>query len=210
MTGKIILQIVLFGLALSMDAFAISITDSLIYQDINKKRSIFIAATFGIMQAIMPLIGYWIIEFVSIIVGTKGKEEASKILSLVITWLAFILLIIVGLKMLIEAIKSIHENKKEEIKKFSIKEVLLFGVLTSIDALAVGVSLHAHTSTNTTIFLHVSIILIITFIMCLLGLFLGKFFNRLLKGKYEIACIIGGIILIALACWTITSHYLGI
>ena len=62
MNFEIIAQIILFGIALAMDAFAVSITDGLIYSDINKKRSFFIAGTFGIMQALMPAIGYFAVE----------------------------------------------------------------------------------------------------------------------------------------------------
>ena len=57
MTFEIIAKIVLFGIALAMDAFAVSITDGLIYSDINKKRIFFVAATFGVMQALMPMSG---------------------------------------------------------------------------------------------------------------------------------------------------------
>ena len=71
--------------------------------------------------------------------------------------------------------------------------------MTAIDALAAGVTLHAGLSNTATVWLHVSIILIVTFIMSLIGLFLGKQILKLLKGRYEISGIIGGIILIILA-----------
>ena len=78
MTAKIILQIVLLGIALSMDAFAVSVTDGLTYTDINKKKSFFIAGVFGFMQALMPLIGFWLVEAVSIIVGESGGATPPK------------------------------------------------------------------------------------------------------------------------------------
>lgn len=209
MTWNIILQIILFGIALSMDAFAVSIADGLTYTDINKKKSLFIAITFGVMQALMPLIGYWLIELITNIVGTNGGDQAGQIMSLVVAWIAFGLLILIGGKMLIEGLVNLDKKPEEkQLKKFSIKEVLLMGVATSIDALAVGVSLHAGISTNVTIWLHVVIIMVITFIISLIGVTAGHFFEKLLKGKYEITEIIGGLILIALSIWIVISHYI--
>ena len=89
-------------------------------------------------------------------------------------------------------------------------KVIYFGFATAIDALGAGVALHSGLSNNYTIWLHVSIIMVITFIISLIGLFLGHQIEKLLKGKYEITSIIGGIILIALAVWIIVSHYAGI
>ena len=80
MTFEIITSIILFGIALAMDAFAVSITDGLIYSDINKKRSFFIAGTFGFMQAFMPMIGYFAVELISQIVGSSGSNEAIRVL----------------------------------------------------------------------------------------------------------------------------------
>ena len=211
MTWEIIANIILFGIALAMDAFAVSVTDGLIYKDINKKKIFFIASTFGIMQGLMPLVGYFAVEIVSLIVGSSGSTEAIKIFGIVITWVSFGLLLFIGVKMLIEGIVEIRkpiEEKKD--KLFSIKEVLIMGVATAIDAMAVGVSLHAGLSNNATIWLHVSIICVITFAISLVGLFLGKQILKLLKGKTEITVIIGGCILILLAVWVVVSHYTGL
>ena len=204
---KTIIQILLFGLALAMDAFAVSITDGLVYEDINKKKSIFIATVFGVMQALMPLIGFFAIELVTFVVGESGGQQAGHILSIVITWVAFSLLLLIGGKMLLEGIKGLRRKEDFTPKKFSIKEVLFMGVATAIDALAVGVSLHAEISTPVTIWLHVSIILVITFILSLVGLLLGGVINKLLKGKYEVTEVIGGTVLILLAVWIVLSHY---
>ena len=211
MTWEIIANIILFGIALAMDAFAVSITDGLIYKDIDKKKIFFIATTFGIMQGLMPLVGYFAVEIVSLIVGSSGSTEAIKIFGIVITWVSFGLLLFIGVKMLIEGIVEIRkpiEEKKD--KLFSIKEVLIMGVATAIDAMAVGVSLHSGLSNNATIWLHVSIICVITFAISLVGLFLGKQILKLLKGKTEITVIIGGCILILLAVWVVVSHYTGL
>ena len=210
MTVEIIIQILLLGIALSMDAFAVSITDGLIYQDINKKKALFIALTFGIMQGLMPLIGYWLVELVEVLIS-GSSENAGNIMSLVVTWVAFALLVFIGGKMLIEGIRDLNKPEEEkEMKVFSIKEVLFFGVATSIDALGTGVALHSGLSNNVTIFIHISIIIVITFVISLLGILLGKSIVRLLKGKVEITSIIGGCILLILAVWIVLSHYLGI
>lgn len=209
MNAETILVVITLGLALAMDAFAVSVTDGLVYKDINKKKALFIALVFGFMQAIMPLIGYWLVELVEVIVGKN--TGAGIVISTVVTWIAFALLIFIGAKMLLEGIKGIRKSEEDkEPKIFSIKEVLLFGVATAIDALAAGVALHSNISNNITIFLHVSIILAITFILSFIGVILGKQIAKLFKGKYEITEIIGGGILLLLAVWVVLSHYLGI
>ena len=213
MTWKILLEVILLGIALSMDAFSVALTDGLTYSDINKPKSFFIAGVFGFMQALMPLIGFWLVELVEVIVGETAGESAGNIMALIVWWLAFTLLLIVGGKMLIESILELKKPQEEkQPKKFSIKEVIMFGFATSIDALAAGVALHADSSKEEImwIWLHVSIILVLTFSISLVGLFLGKQINKLLKGKYEISGIIGGCILILLAVWVIISHYTGL
>lgn len=211
MTWKILLEVFLLGIALSMDAFSVALTDGLTYSDIDKKKSFFIAGVFGFMQALMPLIGFWLVELVEVIVGETAGANAGNIMSLIVTWAAFALLLFIGGKMLIESIIELRKPTEEkEPKKFSFKEVIFYGFATAIDALAAGVALHADLSTTTTIWLHVSIVLVLTFSISLIGLFLGKQIIKLLKGKYEISGIIGGCILILLAVWVVLSHYVGI
>ena len=208
MEWYILLQIVLLGIGLSMDAFSVALTDGLTYVDINKKRSFFIAIVFGFMQALMPLIGFWIVELVEVIAGEVAGEQAGIIASKIVVWLAFALLLFIGGKMLIESIIELRKPKEEKKERFfSIKEVIFYGFATAVDALAAGVACHADLSNVYTIWLHVSIILVLTFSISLVGLFLGKQILVLLKGKYEISGIIGGIILILLAVWVVLSHY---
>lgn len=210
MNAEILIQIFLLGIGLSADAFSVALTDGLTYIDINKKKSFFIAFVFGFLQALMPLIGFWLVELVETLVAGAGKR-AGEITAWVVVWIAFALLLFIGGKMLIESIiemKKPKEEKKE--RKFSIKEVIIYGFATAIDALAAGVTLHTGLSNVYTIWLHVSIIFALTFVISLIGLFLGKQIMKLLKGKYEIAGIIGGVILILLAIWVVVSHSLGI
>ena len=159
----------------------------------------------------MPLIGFWLVELIERIAGEVAGAQAGIVAAKVVVWLAFGLLLFIGGKMLIESIIEMRKPKEEkEPKKFSVKEVLVYGIATAIDALAAGVTMHAGLSTNVTVWLHVSIILVLTFSISLVGLFLGKQIMKLLKGRYEISGIIGGIILILLAVWVIVSHYTGL
>lgn len=211
MTFEILIQIFFLGIGLSMDAFSVALTDGLTYKDIDKKKSFFIAGVFGFLQALMPLIGFFLVEIVEIIVGETAGAKAGELTSLVVVWSAFALLLFIGTKMLIESIIELRkpaEEKKERL--FSFKEVIFFGFATAIDALAAGVAMHTGLSSTTTVWLHVSIILVLTFGLSLVGLFLGKQIVKLLKGKYEISGIIGGIILILLAVWVVVSHYTGL
>ena len=211
MTFEILIQIFLLGIGLSMDAFSVALVDGLTMKGINAKRSVFIAATFGVMQALMPLAGFWLVELIEYLAGGEAGTRAGEIAAIVVVWVAFGLLLLVGAKMLIESCLELkkEEEEKEE-KVFSVKNVLLYGVLTAIDALAAGVTMHAGLSNGITVWLHAAIILVLTFALSLVGLFLGKGVMKLLKGKPEIAGIIGGVILILLAVWVILSHYLGI
>ena len=211
MTFQILITVFFLGLALSADAFAAAITSSMQYSDFSKKKGIFIALVFGIFQGFMPLISYYIIELIYFILGETIGDKVTNIFALVIAWCAFAALLIIGTDMIVNGIKEIKKPKEEKISKlFSYKEVLLLGVATSIDALAMGIVLRSNISTNITIWLHISIIIITTFVISLLGAFLGNFFYKLFKGKYEITSIIGGSILILLAVWIITSYYTGI
>ena len=211
MEWYILLEIFFLGIGLSADAFSVALTDGLTYVDINKKRSFFIAFVFGFMQALMPLIGFWLVELVEVIAGEVAGEEAGIMAGKIVVWVAFGLLLFIGGKMLIESIIEMRKPKEEKKEKhFSIKEVILFGFATEIDALAAGVTMHTGLSNGYTVWLHVSIILVLTFSLSLVGLFLGKQIMKLLKGKYEIAGIIGGIVLILLAVWVVISHYAGI
>lgn len=211
MSFEILIQIILLGIGLSMDAFSVALVDGLTMKDINKKRSFFIAFMFGFMQALMPLIGFWLVELVETLAGEVAGVEAGIITAKVVVWIAFSLLLIVGGKMLIESIISLRKPPEEkEEKSFSYKDVIIYSILTAIDALAAGVTLHTGLSNNSTVWLHVSIILVLTFVISLVGLFLGKQIIKLLKGKYEISGIIGGIILILLAVWVIVSHYVNL
>lgn len=211
MTFEILVQIVLLGIGLSMDAFSVALVDGLTMKGITKGRSFFIAGSFGVMQALMPLAGFWLVEAVEQMAGGLAGAEAGLIVAKIVVWVAFGLLLLVGGKMLIESIVDLRKPEEEKKEKvFSYKTILIYSVLTAIDALAAGVTMHAGLSDTITVWPHVSIILVLTFGLSLVGLFLGRQVMKLLRGKPEITGVIGGIILILLAVWVILSHYLNI
>ena len=72
MSWQTIIAIIFLGLGLSADAFSVALTDGLTYTDINKKKSFFIAGVFGFMQALMPLIGFWLVELAELIAGSAA------------------------------------------------------------------------------------------------------------------------------------------
>ena len=159
----------------------------------------------------MPLIGFWLVELIERIAGEVAGEQAGIIASKIVVWIAFGLLIFIGGKMLIESILEMRKPKEEKKERhFSAKEVIFYGFVTAVDALAAGVAFHANLSIIFTIWLHILIIFVLTFSISLVGPFLGKQIMKLFKGKYEVTVIIDGVILILLAIWVVVSHYTGL
>ena len=189
----IVLFIFLAGVSLAMDAFAVSICDGMVYQNLNKRRGVVIPLTFGLFQAIMPIIGFYVgMAFQKIEVFDKVDH-----------WIAFALLLIIGGKMVFDGIKELRKKDEEiHIKQFSFVEVLVQGVATSIDALFVGFSLNAILGEVSPIqlwaWISVIAIGVITFIISLVGLIIGVKVGQLFKKKVSIAEIIGGIVLIGI------------
>ncbi len=191
MTFAILLSIVLSGLSLAMDAFAVSICDGMVYRDLNKRKGMVIPTTFGLFQALMPIIGFYI------------GLAFSNYIDAFDHWIAFALLLVIGGKMIFDGVKELL-SKKEELtpKKFSVVEVLLQGIATSIDALAVGFTLNSMLSGVSNVqlwaWISVGIIGAITFTISLVGLIIGVKFGQLFKKKASVAEIVGGIVLIGI------------
>ena len=186
-----------------MDAFAVSITDGLCYHNLTKRKGVIIPLTFGIFQAVMPLIGY----FIAFGLGKAFSETFDKFDH----WIAFALLVIIGGKMIFDAIRELRSKEEEiTVKKFSLPEVLLQGVATSIDALFVGVSLAATEGFGNSIpntLVGVALIGVITFIISLMGLIFGVKVGGVLRKKAGITEIIGGVVLILIAVKIVLSGY---
>lgn len=160
-----------------MDAMAVSICQGMAMKHNRLGQSLLIAGFFGGFQALMPVIGFFIGNSISLIFLSFNR------------FIAFLILLLIGGKMIIEAVK--HKNSCENLNsQLKIKSLTLLAVATSIDALAVGISL-AMLKTN--LLFSVTVIGIITFFLSLSGIFLGYKFKHSLKAGSE---IIGGITLI--------------
>ncbi len=180
-----ILQILLISVGLAADAFAVSVVKGLSVKNISVKDTIKLALCFGTFQGIMPLIGY--------LLGSAFE----KIIVNVDHYVAFVLLGFIGIKMIIES-----NNEEENNSDLSIKNILLLGVATSIDALAVGIAYACAYGSNNAI-LTFTVIAIITFILSMIGVKIGSKFGS----KYDkVAQIIGGIILILLGTNILLEH----
>ena len=195
----LILQVFLIGVSLSMDAFAVSVTDGMCYGDLNKRKAITIPLTFGIFQALMPLCGYFL--------GSVFMQYIDAFDHFV----AFGLLLIIGGKMVLDGIKELRSDQEEiALKKFSYPEVALQGVATSIDALAVGLSMLAMTGIDkVNIFGYVSLIGVTTFALSIVGLIIGIKVGKLFRNKACVAEIIGGLVLIGIGLKILIEGLIG-
>lgn len=178
----------LIALGLSMDAFAVSISDGLCYPQAGRKQAFLTALVFGVFQAGMPMIGYF-----------AGRTFAGAISSLD-HWIALVLLGFIGGKMLIEAIRELREPESCPARKFSFQLLLMQGVATSIDALAVGVSFAVM---DVNIFYAAGFIGVTTFLCSFVGFFLGRIFGGRWGQKAE---ILGGLILIGIGLKIFIEH----
>ncbi len=150
-----IIEILLIGIGLAMDAFAVSICKGLSMKKLSLKKAIIIGAYFGIFQAGMPIIGYFL-----------GKSFENLVLQ-IDHWIAFILLLFIGLNMIKEVFGK-EENVDDDI---SFKTMVVFAVATSIDALACGITF-AFLGAN--IWLSAFLIGIITFAISVIGVFIRR------------------------------------
>lgn len=190
------IALIFTGFALSMDAFAVSITKGMTIKNLKKSTALKIALAFGLFQGGMPLLGWLLgISFESYI---KSIDH----------WIAFILLGFIGFNM----IKGFFDDRKEDNESelevsstadkddLSNKEIIMLAIATSIDALAVGISF-AFLSVD--IVPAASIICIITFLVCAVGVFVGNKVGDIFNGYAE---LIGGVILILIGFNILNEH----
>ncbi|MGN0806022.1 MAG: manganese efflux pump MntP family protein [Candidatus Coproplasma sp.] len=200
-----ILTVLLTGVSLAMDAFAVSICDGMVYRGISKRKGILIPLTFGLFQAIMPIIGFYI--------GLAFQQ--FEFFDSIDHWIGFALLFLIGGKMMYDGIKELRsdEEAENELKSYSLPTILLQGVATSIDALFVGftfntlLAVECVTNIQAWAWLSVGIIGVVTFIISLVGLIIGNRFGKLFQKKACVAEIIGGIILVLLGIKMLLSGY---
>ena len=190
------IALIFTAFALSMDAFAVSITKGMTIKNLKKSTALKMALAFGVFQGAMPLLGWALgISFESYI---KSIDH----------WIAFILLGFIGFNM----IKGFFDDRKEgkeselefsataDVDDLSNKEIIMLAVATSIDALAVGISF---AFLNVSIIPAASIICIITFLVCVVGVFVGNKVDDIFNGYAE---LVGGIILILIGFNIFNEH----
>ncbi|MBQ9012524.1 MAG: manganese efflux pump [Bacilli bacterium] len=189
------IALIFTAFALSMDAFAVSITKGITIKNLKKSTAVKMALAFGLFQGGMPLLG-WILGF-----SFKDYIEAID------HWIAFIVLGFIGFNM----IKGFFEERKEEKSELEIsattnesdvsnKEIIMLAIATSIDALAVGISFAC---LNVSIIPAASIICIITFLVCVVGVFVGNKVGDIFNGYAE---LVGGVILILIGFNIFNEH----
>lgn len=182
-----IAELILIGIGLSMDAFAVSVTNGLCCKEIRAGKTVMTGLCFGGFQGLMPLIGYFL-----------GRGFAKYITSLDHI-IALILLGFIGGQMIIESFKK-DEDEKNEVR-LTPKMLLMQGVATSIDALAVGVSFAALPDVN--IAFAASAICCITFVFSVVGVGIGKKFGTVLNSKAQ---LVGGLILVGIGVKIFVEH----
>ena len=180
------LSVMLIAVGLSMDAFAVAVCKGLKMRRIDYGKTLLIASFFGGFQALMPLIGW--------LLGVKFQRHIVNFDH----WIAFFLLAFIGGKMIYESFKADDDDAADD---FSISELFVLAVATSIDALAVGIAFAMLKDVN--IFYSVAIIGLITFILSVIGVAVGNKFGAVYKNKAELT---GGIILVFLGLKILLEH----
>lgn len=190
--------ILLIGVAisLSMDAFAVSICRGLQMKNgINIRHMLIIAAAFGGFQGLMPAIGY-----------VLGKQF-EQFIEPVDHWVAFVLLGLLGGKMILDVIVEMRNGEDDACEccqGLNVKQLLIMAVATSIDALAVGITLPTlGVSTNLQALTSTLMIGIITFAICTLGVAIGNRFGARFKNKASVA---GGVVLMLVGTKILLEH----
>lgn len=184
---QLIINSVLLGIGLAMDAFSVSIANGILDPNMRKRMMFKIAGVYAVFQLLMPLIGWFLVTTL---------EGVFTAFSKFIPWIALILLLFIGGKMMIEGIKE-RKGKNEDEKKESSptkltwRALIVQGIATSIDALSVGFTISEYNVLQA--FASSLIIGVITLVICLIGLVFGKKIGNKIS---SVATIIGGAILI--------------
>ncbi len=180
-----ILEIALIGVGLAMDAFAVSVCKGLSMKKLDWKKAIIIALYFGVFQAGMPIIGYFL--------GSTFESLVTQIDH----WIAFILLGVIGGNMIKDAFSKDCEKANDRV---DFKEMLVLAIATSIDALAIGITLAC---LKVNLLESASIIGIITLVLSLIGVKIGNKFGDKYENKAE---LVGGVILILMGTKILLEH----
>jgi len=181
-----LLSVIVIAVGLAMDTFAVSIVSGAAYKELHIRHTLRMAGFFGGFQAFMPIVGYF--------AGLTVRQYVSSYDH----WIAFGILSAVGLKMIYESFKIKEEKNTPDPSNLMV--VLVLAVATSIDALAVGITISLITSA---IALAVIIIGAVTFALSFAGVYIGKKFGHFFEGSIE---KIGGLVLIALGIKIVIQH----
>ena len=183
------IELVLMGVGLAMDAFAVSVCKGLGMKKLNKKQAVVIGLYFGGFQALMPFLGW--------VLGSQFQQYITSIDH----WIGFI-----GGKMIVEAVKEWNEEDIVEVKDQPLdhKNMFMLAIATSIDALAVGITF---AFLDTPIIEAITIIGITTMIISIAGVVIGNYFGGKYKHKAE---LVGGIILVLLGVRILIQHLSGL
>ncbi len=175
---------VLLGVGLAMDAFSVSMANGLNEPKMKSGRISLIAGCYGFFQFAMPMIG-WICVHTIVVYFQKFEKF--------IPWIALILLLYIGSKMLIEGIKGDDNENSDTEKRLSFGTLIVQGIATSIDALSVGFTIADY---GALMAVAASVIIaVVTFGICIGGLIIGKTVGNIISNK---ATILGGVILIGI------------
>lgn len=183
----------LLGVGLAMDAFSVSAANGLSEPNMKKSKEFSISGTFAFFQFLMPMLGWVLVRFAA---------EQFTAFQKAVPYIALVLLLFIGGKMLYEGIKNKGDNdisgekgeKGEEataVTKLTLLRLLVQGIATSIDALSVGFTIAEYKVTEALVCS--AIVAAVTFGICVAGTYIGKKFGTKLAGK---ATILGGVILI--------------
>lgn len=197
-----LLDIILIGIGLSMDAVAVSVSNGIADNKMKWGKILLIAGAFGLFQGAMPYIGYLL------------GSVFARFINMIAPYLAFVLLGFIGGKMIVEAAKSIKnptENLEEKPKtNLTLPILLAQAVATSIDAFAVGVNMACFESSGTMalpVFIACLIIAAITFALCIIAVIVGKKTGDIFSDK---ATLIGGAILVLIGTKMLVEGILSI
>lgn len=179
-----IIELIIIGISLAMDAFTVSLGKGLSLRHISPKHALIAGVWFGSFQALMPIIGYWL------------GHSLSAAVSDIDHWIAFVLLLVIGVNMIREAWTDDAEHDDD----MRPRKMFVLAVATSIDALAVGVSM-AFLDVN--IWMAAAIIGIVTLLLSFIGVYLGSCVGSRLGSKAGFA---GGAILIIIGIKILVEH----
>lgn len=188
-----VLESLLLAVGLSMDAFAVSVCKGLGMKKARLKHSVICGAWFGGFQALMPLIGF--------LVGSLFADAIHDFDH----WIAFGLLCFIGVNMLREAFGKEEECCGCEEADLSFKTMLVMAIATSIDALAVGVSLAMTNESQFQVYVTIAMIGVVTFLLSGIGVKVGNLFGSRYEKKAQAA---GGFILVFLGLKILLEHLL--